>query len=250
MSQRVLVAAILLRRGAGRVKCTASRLFSVFSSVGLPKFSQPLLWSQCLTSHEPHRTSLLLGKNCSEVVEEYLERLQRVIQHAKCEHTVSSDSEVIMNREDAFCQSQTIAGRSPFSTVFRHACDDAKEKIDAEQSSEEPSDDNLYYCPGIVKILLDNYMPIFPLRSGIMLGDLTQPAVDINKKNLREQEEVNDECTDQKEEEFLEDRTDKTREKICHVKQWFGIVKHHILRKKKTIATWDLHQNHAQISTG
>ncbi|KAM7390918.1 hypothetical protein PAMA_008899 [Pampus argenteus] len=77
-----------------------------------------------------------------------------------------------------------------------------------------------------------------------MLGDLTQPAVDINKKNLSEQEEVNeewtdktdqetdqhkdcnDECSDQKEEdeELLEDRTEKTRETNCHVEHWFGIV--------------------------
>ncbi|TKS90225.1 Zinc finger protein 658B [Collichthys lucidus] len=197
---------------------------------------------------------ILLSKNCSEVVEENIQRLQRVIQHSKCEHTVSSDSEVAENYEDAFCHSQTIAGSSPFSAVFRHACDDAKEKIDAEQSSDKPSDDNLYYCPGIVKFLLDNYMPIFPLWSGIMLGDLTQIAVDINKKNLREEEvneewtdktdqetdqhkDCNDKCSDQKEEdeELLEDRTEKTRETNCHVEQWFGIVKHHILRKKKQL---------------
>ena len=195
---------------------------------------------------------ILLSKNCSDVVEENLERLQSVIQHSKCEHTVSSDSEVNVNHEDALSLSQTIAGSSPFSAVFRHACDDAKEKIDTKQSSEQRSDHNLYYCPGIVKVLLDTYMPIFPLWSGIMLGDLTQPAVGINKKNLREQElneewtdkkdqeeheDFDDESTDQKEEdeELVKDRTEKTRETNCHVEQWFGIVKHHILRKKKQL---------------
>ena len=137
-----------------------------------------------------------------------------MIQHTKCEHTAPSDSEVTVNHKDAFCQ-------SPFSAVFRHACEDAKEMID-EQSSEQPSDDNPYYCPGIVKIRLDNYMPIFPLWSGIMLGDLTQPAIDVNEKNPSGQEDVNEECLDQKDLQEQEDFDDDWTNQKGEEEKWIS----------------------------
>ncbi|XP_039666923.1 uncharacterized protein LOC120565312 [Perca fluviatilis] len=64
---------------------------------------------------------------------------------------------------------------------------------------------------------MDNYMAIFPMWSGIMLGDLRRHVADIDKR---------------KEERDSEDNR-KTRETNCHVEGWFGIVKQHILRKKK-----------------
>ena len=78
----------------------------------------------------------------------------------------------------------------------------------------EPNEevDNLYYCPAIVRTLLDKYMSIYPLWSGLMLGNLSRHAPHPNNPGTKEKE---------------------TRDTNCHVEAWFGIVKNHILLKKK-----------------
>ena len=75
--------------------------------------------------------------------------------------------------------------------------------------------ENRYHCPEILKVLLGNYMGIFPLWSGAMLGDLRRYARD---KTL-------DPDTSE----------EQNRDTNCHVETWFGIVKHSILSKKKNL---------------
>lgn len=161
---------------------------------------------------------ILLAKTNNAAVEESVQALEKVIRRFKCEPHVSEDRVQIENSEDAIQQSKTIVGSSPFSAVFRGVCEDATAVINSEEQS---SEDNMYYCPGIIKALLDNYMSIFPMWSGLMLGDRRQLAADIEKKDLKEQGNLEKE------------KTNKTRETNCHVEGWFGIVKQHILRKKK-----------------
>ncbi|CAL8391526.1 unnamed protein product [Arctogadus glacialis] len=118
------------------------------------------------------------------------------------------DAETFMTFEDLEdVDSTTIVGTSPF--VFRRVSDDAAEAVDSEPNEEE---DNLYYCPAIVRTLLDKYMSIYPLWSGLMLGDLSRQAPRPNNPGTKEKE---------------------TRDTNCHVEAWFGIVKNHILLKKK-----------------
>ncbi len=71
---------------------------------------------------------------------------------------------------------------------------------------------NKYYCPGILDILMKDYMPIFPLWSGIMLGDL---------KGYNDRESIRD-----------GDDLQKTHDTNCHAENWFCIVKDKILQKK------------------
>ena len=109
---------------------------------------------------------------------------------------------------------QTIVGRSPFTYEFKKVLEEVKgelEKKDAESAVEE---ENPYYCPGIVDVLFDNYLGIFPLWSGLLLGNLKRYASDKEDDNF-------DTC--------------KTRDTNCHVERWFGIVKHSILKKQKQL---------------
>ncbi len=74
---------------------------------------------------------------------------------------------------------------------------------------------NDFYCPGIINVLMSTYMGIFPLWSGILLGDLSR----YSKESIKEI---------------------KTRETNCHVEQWFSIVKNHILQRKRFLRPADL----------
>lgn len=71
-------------------------------------------------------------------------------------------------------------------------------------STEDPEEEtetnkNKYHCSGILDALMKDYLPIFPLWSGIMRGD-------------------ND--------------LQKTRDTNCHAENWFCIVKTKLYRKK------------------
>ncbi len=75
-------------------------------------------------------------------------------------------------------------------------------------------EDNPYFCPGIITFLFDTYLAIFPLWSGLLLGDLS-----------RYESHEEDLVTTKKQ--------PKTRDTNCHVEKWFVIVKHSIMEKGK-----------------
>lgn len=66
-------------------------------------------------------------------------------------------------------EAKTILARSPFTKEFASVLDPVMSIEDPEEKTEMGN--NKYYCPGILDILMKDYMPIFPLWSGIMLGD-------------------------------------------------------------------------------
>ena len=112
-------------------------------------------------------------------VEELKEMIQSVNFDVLSEDQV--DAKTFMTFEDLEAvDSRTIVGSSPFSSVFRRISDDAAEAVDSEPNEEE---DNLYYCPAIVQTLLDKYMSIYPLWSGLMLGYLSRQAPRPNNPN-------------------------------------------------------------------
>lgn len=49
----------------------------------------------------------------------------------------------------------TTVGKSPFSSFFRRIYDDAAEAMESEPNEEE---ENMYYCPALLQILLHKYM--------------------------------------------------------------------------------------------
>lgn len=72
-------------------------------------------------------------------------------------------------------------------------------------------EENSFFCPGIIDVLMDTYMAIFPLWSGILLGDLTRYC---NVTNTTLQ-------------------SVKSQDTNCYVEQWFWIMKHSISQEKK-----------------
>ncbi|KAF4114297.1 hypothetical protein G5714_004520 [Onychostoma macrolepis] len=111
----------------------------------------------------------------------------------------------------------TFTGRSPFTAYFQQAMQEVKEQVAGEETW-LAKEDNPYYCPGIITVLFDTYLAIFPLWSGLLLGDLS-----------RYESHEQDLVTTKKQ--------PKTRDTNCHVEKWFGIVKHSIMEKgggKKT----------------
>ncbi len=107
-------------------------------------------------------------------------------------------------------EAKTILARSPFTKEFASALDAVISAEDPEEETEMGN--NKYHCPGILDILIKDYMPIFPLWSGIMLGDL---------KRYYDREPVGD-----------HDDLQKTHDTNCHAENWFCIVKDKILQKK------------------
>ncbi|XP_048020975.1 uncharacterized protein LOC125251962 [Megalobrama amblycephala] len=107
-------------------------------------------------------------------------------------------------------EAKTILARSPFTKEFGSVLEAVMAIEDPEL--ENQMDNNKYHCPEILDILMKDYMPIFPLWSGLMLGDL---------KRFKDRESIRDDSYVQ-----------KTHDTNCHAENWFCIVKDKILLKK------------------
>lgn len=109
---------------------------------------------------------------------------------------------------------RSITANSPFFAYFQQILKEVKEQaIDETCSTDE---DNPYFCPGILKVLFDTYLAIFPLWSGLLLGDL-------RRHELHERDNLTANASQQ------------TRDTNCHIENWFRIVKHSILHSKKKL---------------
>lgn len=116
----------------------------------------------------------------------------------------------VMGEEESKMETNahSIIGRSPFTQAFQVRRDQAECDI----LSDDAFHVKIHYlCPGVIDALLRNYMGIFPLWSGLLLGDLSRHRKGTSKK----------------------DGSRKPRDTNCHVELWFGLVKHCILLKKK-----------------
>lgn len=100
--------------------------------------------------------------------------------------------------------------RSPFTSFFHQLLEEVSEQAANETESTE---DNLYFCPGIINFLFNNYLAIFPLWSGILLGSVKRYASDNNTVDTKS-------------------RPEKTGNANCHVENWFGIIKQSIIKTK------------------
>ncbi len=116
--------------------------------------------------------------------------------------------------DDDRTNAQTIVGRSPFTYEFKKVLKEVQGVLEKEDSESTHKEENAYFCPGILDVLFDTYLGIFPLWSGLLLGDLKRYA------------------NDKEDYSFV---PSKTRDTNCHVERWFGIVKHSILRKQRRL---------------
>lgn len=107
-------------------------------------------------------------------------------------------------------EANTILARSPFTKEFSSVLEAVMSTEDPEEETE--TNKNKYHCPGILDALMKDCLPIFPLWSGIMRGDL---------KRYNDRESVRD-----------DNDLQKTRDTNCHAENWFCIVKTKLYRKK------------------
>ena len=108
----------------------------------------------------------------------------------------------------------TIIGKSPFTRVFQLQRKQAECDV---LSDDAVGTKNHYHCPGVIDVLLKSYMGIFPLWSGLLLGDLSRH---MKTEIVKRREKKSDEKP-------------KTRDTNCHVELWFNLVKHSILQNKR-----------------
>ncbi len=124
-------------------------------------------------------------------------------------------------------EAKTILARSPFTKEFASVLDPVMSIEDPEEKTEMGN--NKYYCPGILDILMKDYMPIFPLWSGIMLGDL---------KRYNDRESIRN-----------GDDLQKTHDTNCHAENMFCIVKDKILQKETAPSASNSHTKNGCIIT-
>ncbi len=159
--------------------------------------------------------AMLTTPQNTKLVKESLCVLESVISRSK-EDTLE---ETTQSKDWEKCESEdrrhaaTVTGRSPFTAYFQQAMQEVKEQ-EAGEDTCLVKEDNPYFCPGIITFLFDTYLAIFPLWSGLLLGDLSR--YESHKEDL-----------------VTTKKHPKTRDTNCHVEKWFGIVKHSIMEKGK-----------------
>ncbi len=156
---------------------------------------------------------LTTPKSC-ENVKASLQILESVIakpQEGKLDETMEIGDTEKWDCEDRN-NATTIVGSSPFIPYFRQIFEEAKEHSASQTSFSK--DNNPYFCPGIIDMLFDHYLAIFPMWSGLLLRHLAFASHD--QKDIKT-------------------KSRKTRDTNCHVEKWFGIVKQTIMKSKKKL---------------
>ena len=108
---------------------------------------------------------------------------------------------------DIMERGQGIHKGSPFTAVFR----DVQAHTSGSEEKTSSTDLNPYFCPQVIQTLFKSYLGIFPLWSGVLLGDLSRHT------------------------ETTTCRSEESRDSNCHVEAWFGIVKQSILQHKRKL---------------
>ena len=127
--------------------------------------------------------TILTGKYNTDTIQSNLKAMQDLIN--KCNLSNMEDAEKLedsplaeVEDDEERRNAHTIIGRSPFTHQFKKVLEEVQsdlEKEDAEGTNEE---ENPYFCPDIVAVLFENYLGIFPLWSGLLLGNLKRYASD------------------------------------------------------------------------
>lgn len=117
-----------------------------------------------------------------------------ILKEEQLEHAVVGDSETDHSGEEKK-DLKSIVNRSPFTSFFHQLLEGVSEQVANEMESTE---DILYFCLGIINFLFENYLAIFPLWSGLLLGSLKRHASDDNTMDTKS-------------------RPEKTRDTNCHV---------------------------------
>ena len=119
---------------------------------------------------------------------------------------------IFTDSDNEQCQIMNICSlreSSPFTKYFNNIVTKCRETI--EDTNDNDNEKNCNYYPSIIDKIMKEYLPLVPLWSGLMLGDLSRH----NKDNA--------DCIEQPE---------MLRESNACVENWFRIVKINILNKQ------------------
>ncbi|RXN07520.1 hypothetical protein ROHU_011936 [Labeo rohita] len=139
-----------------------------------------------------------LQQSCRQFLDDLIRNKQEATEDLTDEEYID-----MWENEEERRSANTTVGRSPYSRVFKKVFEEAKHTVDSEEDGDEYNR-NVYHCPDVPIVLMNNYMGIYPLWSGAFLGDLRKYASD--KDNTSH---ISDSI--------------KTRDTNCHVEAWFAI---------------------------
>ncbi|RXN04518.1 C-C chemokine receptor type 5-like protein [Labeo rohita] len=94
----------------------------------------------------------------------------------------------IPTEDDIQMSKNTIIGRSQFTSEFLKVREESMDILEKEELS-STVEDNVYRCEGIVNLLTGHYLGLFPLWSGIFLGNMEKYATE-SKKTTGPKEQV------------------------------------------------------------
>ncbi len=175
--------------------------------------------------------TVLTGKHKTKNVLDNLKALKDLIKEdktPKMEDTEKLKDTPLAQEEDDEDRrnAHTIVGRSPFTSEFKKVF----EEVQAELEKDTPNcEENPYFCPAIVDVLFEKYLGIFPLWSGLLLGNLKRYASDMEDENFG---------------------PSKTRDTNCHVERWFGNCETFNSKKGEGTKARDLCKKNVWLSTG
>lgn len=158
------------------------RQFAIFAFARLQNSTS---LGTALTIFRSLRT-VFIAKYSTERVQSHLKVVQDLVKGCKMpdiEQLVKLEDcpLLIEDDEEERINGRTIVGGSPFTRALKKVLEEVQdlEKNEADASpSHTPAEENAYFCPGIINLLFDNYLGIFPLWSGLLLGNLQRYAVD------------------------------------------------------------------------
>ncbi|XP_024147265.2 uncharacterized protein LOC112158246 [Oryzias melastigma] len=163
------------------------------------------------------------NKTKKKAVENSLKDIQKEVQERQTqEYTV----EVQQFEDDKTPEANTIFAQSPFQKDFSSVLQSVMTTLNLEEEEEEETI-NIYYCPEIVHVLMKDYIPIYPLWSGVMLGDLGRHSNN-----------------------SVFDDSPGKHDTNCHAENWFCILKTKILQKKLYLRPADFIQKMNQSLQG
>lgn len=162
-----------------------------------------------------HMCIVLSSRRFTNEVQSSVCLLNAYISQTTTPDQMEKEAEVKDTDEVLYPKMRGSLGRSPFAVEFKGIYEDS---ISAQGHDDYGTQHNVnpYFCEDIIRFLLQRYMALFPLWSGILLGDLARYASD-SKKDISMSEVA------------------QTRATNCHVETWFGIVKHSILQHRRKL---------------
>lgn len=123
--------------------------------------------------HYRHICRVFLSQGTTDSVTSSVKYLQKIFKSELNDYDDHEEVELPdqnpLSLEVETLQHQTIKAASPFTQLFSKITNEIRTEIKSDKNTPIP---NEYFCQELVRCLEDNYMPILPLWSGIVLSEI------------------------------------------------------------------------------